>query len=254
MAASQFLDGCRFNPTLGGTTDWTFSSLVTGYNTPAAANAVNGQQYSYRAESADLSQWEYGTGIWNSSTGVLTRATILYSFTAGTFGTSKISFSTVPQVAIVALKEDLVPQQVGHLPGEPSNGTAASGEFGQTLSFQLAGGSAFSLTNNTQANIISGSIPAGDWDVWGVAHFIAGGAGSATATIAGLSTTSATLPGIDSGAQTFGTAIGNNIVYSAVIPKMQMSNATATTIFLVGQGAISGNVVVCGTIRARRAR
>jgi len=103
MAA--FLDGCRFNPAAGGTTDWTFSSAVTGYQSPASANVVNGRLYKYRAESADLSQWEFGEGAYNTLTGVLARITVLYN-SAGT--TSKISFSTVPQVAIVALKEDLL--------------------------------------------------------------------------------------------------------------------------------------------------
>ena len=103
MAA--FLDGCRFNPTAGGTTDWTFSSAVTGYQSPAAANVVNGTLYKYRAESADLSQWEFGEGAYNTSTGVLARTTVLYNSSGGT---SKINFSTVPQVAIVVLKEDLI--------------------------------------------------------------------------------------------------------------------------------------------------
>lgn len=102
MVASSLLDICRFNPSAGGTTDWTVSSAVQGYQTPGQASAVNGAQYSYRAESADLSQWELGFGLYNTSTGVLTRATVLASSTG-----SKVSFSTVPQVAIVALKEDL---------------------------------------------------------------------------------------------------------------------------------------------------
>jgi hypothetical protein len=103
MAA--FLDGCRFNPTAGGTTDWTYSSAVTGYQSPAAANVVNGRLYKYRAESSDLSQWELGEGAYNTSTGVLARTTVLYNSSGGT---SKISFTTLPQVAIVALKEDLI--------------------------------------------------------------------------------------------------------------------------------------------------
>src|SRR6201994_783961 len=99
MAA--FLDGCRFNPTAGGTTDWTFSSAGMGYQSPARANVVNGRLYKYRAESADLSQWEFGEGTYNTSTGVLARTTVLYN-SAGT--TSKISFASIPQVAIVALR------------------------------------------------------------------------------------------------------------------------------------------------------
>ena len=103
MAA--FLNACRFNPTAGGTTDWTYSSAVNGYQSPAAASAVNGRLYKYRAESGDLSQWEIGEGAWNSGTGVLSRTTVLFN-SSGT--TSKINFSTIPQVAVVALKEDLV--------------------------------------------------------------------------------------------------------------------------------------------------
>lgn len=103
MAGSSFIDVCRFNPTAGGTADWTYSSAVTGYQSPSAAGAVNGAQYSYRAESSDLSQWEVGFGTYNSGTGVLTR-TVLFN-SSGT--TSKINFSVAPQVAIVALAEDL---------------------------------------------------------------------------------------------------------------------------------------------------
>jgi hypothetical protein len=99
------LDVCRFNPTAGGTTDWTYSSAVTGYQSPAAAGAINGAVYRYRAESADLTQWEVGYGAWNSSTGVLARTTVLFN-SAGT--TAKINFSAAPQVAIVALAEDIV--------------------------------------------------------------------------------------------------------------------------------------------------
>lgn len=73
--------------------------------TPSAAGAVNGRAYKYRAESADLSQWELGEGTWNASTGVLSRTTVLFN-SSGT--TSKINFAAAPQVAVVALKEDLI--------------------------------------------------------------------------------------------------------------------------------------------------
>jgi|SRR5882672_231016 len=112
MAA--WLDICRYFPTAGGTTDWTFSAAVTGYASPALAGVVNGRAYKYRAESGDLTQWELGEGTYNTGTGVLTRTTVLYN-SAGTGTASgqsgagtKINFSSVPQVAIVALKEDLI--------------------------------------------------------------------------------------------------------------------------------------------------
>src|SRR5690349_4192463 len=103
MAA--FLDICRFLPTAGGTTDWTYAAVVQGYQSPAAAGAINGNLYKYRAESSDLTQWEVGEGAYNASTGTLVRTTILFN-SAGT--TAKIAFAAAPQVAIVALKEDLI--------------------------------------------------------------------------------------------------------------------------------------------------
>lgn len=101
---ASFLTVCRFTPTAGGTTDWTYSSAVTGYQSPTAAGAVDGKIYRYRAESFDLSQWEVGYGAWTTSGTVLARTTVLYN-SSGT--TSKISFSAAPQVAIVFLAEDV---------------------------------------------------------------------------------------------------------------------------------------------------
>lgn len=103
MAA--FLDACRFVPSSGGTTDWTYSSAVTGYQSPATAGVANGRLYKYRAESADLTQWEIGEGAYNTSTGILARTTVLFN-SSGT--STKINFTVSPQVAIVALKEDLL--------------------------------------------------------------------------------------------------------------------------------------------------
>jgi hypothetical protein len=111
---ASFLDVCRFNPTLGGTTDWTVSSNVQGYQTPALAGAVNATVYRYRAESADLSQWEIGFGAYTVAGTVLARTTVLYNSSgtgtgAGQSGAgTKINFSTVPQVGIVALAEDMI--------------------------------------------------------------------------------------------------------------------------------------------------
>jgi hypothetical protein len=111
--AISFINNCGFVPTAGGTTDWTFSSVVTGYQSPTNAGAVNGATYVVRAQSADQTQWEYAVGAYNSGTGVFARTTVLYN-SSGT-GTrqsgagTKISFTLAPSlVAIVAMAEDLV--------------------------------------------------------------------------------------------------------------------------------------------------
>lgn len=136
---SSFLDVCRFIPTAGGTTDWTYSSAVTGYQGPAAAGAVNAAIYSYRAESNDLSQWEMGVGAYNSGTTVFARTTVLFN-SLGT--TAKINFTTVPQVAIVALGEDW-PSLVNNnsFAGKQNitNTTEATG-VGTTAAALIAGG------------------------------------------------------------------------------------------------------------------
>lgn len=113
---ASFLDVCRFTPTLGGATDWTVSTLVMGYQTPASAGVVSGAIYRYRAESADLTQWEVGYGAY--SAGILARTVVLYNSLATGVGAgqsgagNKITFSTIPQVAIVALAEDLAPTNI----------------------------------------------------------------------------------------------------------------------------------------------
>jgi hypothetical protein len=101
-----FLTACRFNPTAGSTTDWTYSSAVSGYQSPTAAGVANGATYRYRAESSDLTQWEVGEGAYNTGTGVLARTTIKFNSSGGT---SKINFSTTPQVAIVVTADDFFP-------------------------------------------------------------------------------------------------------------------------------------------------
>jgi hypothetical protein len=139
------LDVCRFVPTLGGTTDWTFSAAVVGYQSPAAAGAVNGTVYRYRAESADLSQWEIGYGAYTAAGSVFARTTVLFN-SAGT--TAKISFSTVPQVAIVALAEDFREQLV-------ANRTYFVSTTGNDSNNGLTSGTAF-LTIQKAINVVAG--------------------------------------------------------------------------------------------------
>jgi hypothetical protein len=103
MAAT--LDNCRFTPTAGGTSDWVYSSAVSGSQSPTAAGAVNGRVYRFLAMSGDLLQWELAYGAYNSSTGTFARTTVITN-SSGT--TSKINFTAVPQVSIVLTKEDVI--------------------------------------------------------------------------------------------------------------------------------------------------
>lgn len=97
--------GVKFNPASGGTGDFVYASAVSGYVGPAATSPamVDGKTYRYRAESADLSQWEWGFGVYTASTQTIARTTITLSSTG-----SKVSFSLAPQVGITAYPADLL--------------------------------------------------------------------------------------------------------------------------------------------------
>lgn len=128
---ASFLDVCRFTAASSGTGSFVVSSAVTGYQTPASANAVNGATYRYRAESADLTQWEVGTGVYTVSGTTLTR-TVLFS----TNSNSAVSFTSAPQVAVVELAEDMGPLTLTNATlaaATPSNPTGISGTSNEML-------------------------------------------------------------------------------------------------------------------------
>lgn len=102
MPANGFLDAVGFNPASGGTGDFVVSAAATGFQTPASAGAVNGTVYSYRAQSADLSQWEIGYGSYTTGTTTLARTTVTASSTG-----SKVSFTSAPTVFITDSSADL---------------------------------------------------------------------------------------------------------------------------------------------------
>lgn len=104
MSATAFVDACGFIPASSGTGDFVVSTNVVGYQTPAAASAVNAAVYSYRAESPDKSQWEEGFGAYTVGTTTLARTTVTANSSGGA---GKITFSAAPNVYITALSADL---------------------------------------------------------------------------------------------------------------------------------------------------
>jgi hypothetical protein len=104
MVASFFTNVTKFTAASAGTGSFAVSAAVSGYQTPATATAVSGATYSYRAESADLTQWEVGTGVYTSSNVTLTRSPTINSVG----GSSAINFTLAPQVGLVVLTPDIV--------------------------------------------------------------------------------------------------------------------------------------------------
>jgi len=123
MAGSLVVDVVKFTAASAGSGSFVVSAAVPGYQAPVTASALTGSQYSYRAESADLSQWEVGQGTYTSSNVTITRTPLFNS--AG--GSSAITFTSPPQVGFVALAEDLlVTAQVSPLANSLSGNVAIS--------------------------------------------------------------------------------------------------------------------------------
>jgi hypothetical protein len=102
LVTPRGLNRVWFNPTAGGLTDFTYSSIVTGYQSPQSAGAVVGNIYSYGAQSADLTQWEEGVGTWTAGN-ILVRTAVQFS----TNSNAKVNFSAVPTVFIDCRGEDV---------------------------------------------------------------------------------------------------------------------------------------------------
>ena len=98
-----YFDAVLFRAVSSGTGDFVVSSAITGYRTPAGASVPNADTGSYRAFSDDLTQWENGTYTYNSGTSTVSRT--VTSNSAG--NTSKINFTTAPQVGFVQSAADL---------------------------------------------------------------------------------------------------------------------------------------------------
>lgn len=253
MANINFTDLTRFTAASAGTGSFVVSAAVTGYQTPLTAGASN-KNYHYRAESSDLSQWEYGTGTYTSSSVTLTRSPILNS--AG--GSSTINFTTAPQVAFVFLSEDF--NATGQIPGTNTNDSATSGNIGEIVTSTLTSSLAVTLTSGATSNVTSVPLSAGDWDVSGMVNTAIGGGGcQILGILIGVSTTSALQPDPNTGAYFLSqitVAAGGNM--AANVGPRQISLSSSASIYLTTlvnfSTAGTNSCGAYGNIRARRMR
>lgn len=132
--------------------------------------------------------------------------------------------------------------------GTGTNNNAAAGYVGEEAESIRTGGSPLTVTTVTPTTLVSLSLTAGDWDVWGNV----GSSATTTVVLAGgLSLVNNTLPALELYNQvnpTGATQCGINV------PARRFSFAATTTVYLIiyvsGTGTISG----FGGIYARRRR
>ena len=144
--------------------------------------------------------------------------------------------------------------------GTTTNDSAAVGYVGEYVSSTVSVAGPVSLATGTAKTITSISLTAGDWDVNSFSTYN----GTATALISAASSISLvnnTLGDRDSARcsmplPTAGISL-NATDATIVVPRVRISIATTTTIYMVSTGTFSGggNTASCyGTISARRVR
>ena len=132
--------------------------------------------------------------------------------------------------------------------GTITNNDAIAGYVGRFLTATTGPSPGVTLTTSTSADVITLSLPAGDWDVWG--NVLCSGAGLNMSFAAiWLSLSSATLPSA---------YLRNSIsqaafsTFSTSAPQLRISLPSTTTIYLSTQAIFSsGSVSAFGTINAR---
>lgn len=143
------LNSVRFLASTSGLADFGDGTAYTGFRNLAAASAVNGAIYSYRAESLDRSEWEQGYGTYSSSGAVLARTTVLQSSNAG----AKVNFSASPIVFITLLAEALEEMVSGKVLSAVVANTTISIPSGWSVSEIFFA--------NTTANAVTGGVKIG---------------------------------------------------------------------------------------------
>lgn len=118
-----------------------------------------------------------------------------------------------------------------NIQGITSGAATSAGYVGQIISNTP---SATSITTATNTNLTSISLTAGKWLVWGYTVYAAGASTTISNLVAGINTTSVTLPGVPYYAQSNATmtAATSN---SLNLPMQVINVSTTTTVYAVGQ-------------------
>lgn len=177
---------------------------------------------------------------------------------AGTTGTGNFVGSTSPTLvtptigAATATSLAFSPT-TGGLIGTTAADNAGAGKVGEVITSNVALASAVSLSNNTNKDVTSISLTAGDWDVTGNI-FLNASSQVMTAGLVWCNTASITKPdaSLYNGFLATTTTLGQ---HAASTPLLRVNVSGNTTVYLSTVAAFaSGTVTACGTIFARRVR
>jgi hypothetical protein len=163
------------------------------------------------------------------------------------------TFSGAVNSAGGVLTGALTPAQVAGIVGTTTNNNAAAGAIGEVVTAKLT--TNFNLTTAVNHDLVSISLTAGDWDVWGQVAY--NNSVSMSVYQCWINTASATPPVDQTSPALASLGFSTSIIISPVVPlsPLRLSLAATTTVYL---GAVayfaSGTTGVTGSIWARRRR
>lgn len=206
----------------------------------------------------------YANGAYTLGKGSIALKSKTNTWTATDNGT-QVEITTTPDASLTPLLVARFKNEGCQFQGTTTNDAAASGFYGEYLSAIALIASEVNVPSATSTDIITASIPAGDWDIsaelwWDTAT--GGGVTGVTSLQAWLSTNSATLPTVPSDNTSRTThfyALATPSVSGPVFPvgPVRMSFAGNTNVFLSARAAFTsanGTLHAYGIIRARRVR
>lgn len=145
--------------------------------------------------------------------------------------------------------------------GTTSGGSAATGYVGEYKSTIVLIASAVSLTSSSASSIVSLSLTAGDWDVWGEAWFTSGGSTTVNNFLLGIGTTNNSITFIPSDSYSVANYYGPPVSLSAngaivgPIGPVKISLSSTTTVYLNANCSFAVSTLSgYGKLAARRRR
>lgn len=230
--------------TYTGVTNVTFPTSGTLATTASASGIVNSglinQMAWYAAAGTTLS------GLATANNGILVTSAGGVPSIGNTVGAAL----TMPSITFNSTTE---------IVGTTTNNNAAAGSVGEFVS-SIVADNAVSLTLNTNADVTSISLTAGDWDIWGNVVFNGDGTTGVIINLGWISTTSATLPASNLYSSVFFSTAGTVTPYviaatSFCVPALRLSLSGTTTVYLSVRSAfITSTSTAGGAIYARRRR
>lgn len=192
-------------------------------------------------------------GVTNALLAQMPANTIKGNNTAGTANAADL---TVSQTNALLGVTTVGTAAVGQIPGTATNDSASAGNVGEFSSASLASGSAVSLTTVTAKDVVTLSLTAGDWDIWGDVNFAPAGTTTVTQISAWVSLTSATVPTLPAlGYQNIAGSLTTGAAQTLGTGMMRVSLSGTTTVYLSALAAFGTSTMSAyGIIAARRAR